>query len=143
MIGLNALAAPIFGALSDRHGRLPILAVAAAAMVILFYPMFAWLAAVPTLQTLVIIQGVFGILMAAYMGPLAAMMSEMFPARVRTTGLSVSYAFGVAIFGGLAPLISTWLILMTGSKLAPAFYLILAGLVSLVALFFARRLGAR
>ncbi len=140
---LQVMLIPLFGALSDRHGRLPILAVAAAAMVILFYPMFAWLAAVPTLQTLLIIQGVFGILMAAYMGPLAAMMSEMFPARVRTTGLSISYAFGVAIFGGLAPLISTWLILVTGSKLAPAFYLILAGLVSLVALFFARRLGAR
>jgi MHS family proline/betaine transporter-like MFS transporter len=62
---------------------------------------------------------------------------------MRTTGLSVSYAFGVAIFGGLAPLISTWLILTTGNKLAPAFYLIMAGIISLAALVFARRQGAR
>jgi MHS family proline/betaine transporter-like MFS transporter len=81
--------------------------------------------------------------MAGYMGPLGALMAELFPARVRTTGLSVSYAFGVAIFGGLAPFIGTWLILATGSKLAPAFYLILAGIISLVALVFARRLGTR
>jgi MHS family proline/betaine transporter-like MFS transporter len=117
--------------------------VSAAAMSVLFYPMFAWLAAAPTLQTLLIAQGVIGVLMAGYMGPLAALMSELFPARMRTTGLSISYAFGVAIFGGLAPLISTWLIIATGNKLAPAFYLIMAGIISLVALVFARRMGAR
>lgn len=134
---------PLFGAISDRYGRLRIVAVSAAAMSVLFYPMFAWLAASPTLQTLLIVQGIFGFLMAGYMGPLGALMAELFPARMRTTGLSISYAFGVAIFGGLAPLISTWLIAATGSKLAPAFYLIMAGLVSLSALAFARRMGAR
>ncbi|MGV3634828.1 MAG: MFS transporter [Pseudorhodoplanes sp.] len=134
---------PVFGALSDRYGRLHICFLSAAAMSVLFYPMFAWLAASPTLQTLLIVQGIFGVLMAAYMGPLGALMAEMFPARMRTTGLSISYAFGVAIFGGLAPLISTWLIVATGSKLAPAFYLIMAGTISLVALVFARRLGTR
>jgi MHS family proline/betaine transporter-like MFS transporter len=111
----------------------------AAAMVVLFYPMFAWLAASPTLQTLLIVQGVFGVLMAAYMGPLGALMSELFPPQMRTTGLSVSYAFGVAIFGGFAPFISTWLIHMTGSSLAPAFYLILSGIVSLIAVASVRR----
>ncbi len=134
---------PLFGALSDRHGRLPITFVSAAAMVVLFYPMFAWLAASPNLQTLLIVQGVFGVLMAAYMGPLAALMSELFPARMRTTGLSISYAFGVAIFGGLAPFLSAWLILISGNKLAPAFYLMLSGIISLIALIFARRIGAR
>jgi len=134
---------PLFGTMSDRFGRLPICFISAVMMSLLFYPMFAWLAASPTLQTLLIVQGIFGVLMAGYMGPLGALMAELFPARMRTTGLSVSYAFGVAIFGGLAPLISTWLIVATGSKLAPAFYLIMAGLISLVALAFARRMGAR
>lgn len=134
---------PIFGAMSDRYGRLYICLLSAAAMSALFYPMFAWLAASPTLQTLLIVQGTLGVLMAGYMGPLGALMAELFPARMRTTGLSISYAFGVAIFGGLAPLISTWLIATTGSKLAPAFYLIVAGLISLVALVSARRMGTR
>jgi MHS family proline/betaine transporter-like MFS transporter len=134
---------PVFGALSDRFGRLPIAFPAAAAMLIVFYPLFSWLAAAPTLQTLLIVQGIIGVLMAAYMGPLGALMAELFPARMRTTGLAISYAFAVAIFGGLAPLFNTWIIAVTGNILAPAFYLILAAAISLVALVFARRLGAR
>jgi MHS family proline/betaine transporter-like MFS transporter len=77
------------------------------------------------------------------MGGLAALMSELFPTRMRTTGLSVSYSFGVAIFGGFAPFISAWLISATGSKLAPSFYLMFAAVISLVALGAARRVGMR
>jgi MHS family proline/betaine transporter-like MFS transporter len=134
---------PVFGAMSDRHGRLPIAFMSAAAMLVVFYPLFSWLAAAPTLQTLLIVQGIIGALMAAYMGPLGALMAELFPARMRTTGLSISYAFGVAIFGGLAPFFNTWIIAATGNILAPAFYLILAAAISLLALVFARRTGVR
>ena len=42
-----------------------------------------------------------GILMAFYFGPLPALMSEMFPTSLRSTGLSVSYNLGVTLFGGL------------------------------------------
>jgi MHS family proline/betaine transporter-like MFS transporter len=84
-----------------------------------------------------------GVLMSGYMGGLPALLSELFPTRIRTTGLSISYSFGVAIFGGFAPFISAWLIDMTGSKLAPSFYLMLAAVISLAALAAARRLGVR
>jgi MHS family proline/betaine transporter-like MFS transporter len=144
LVGIIQLALiPVFGAVSDRFGRRPIMFASAAAMLVVFYPLFAWLAAAPTLQTLLIVQAIIGVLMAAYMGPLGALMAELFPARMRTTGLSISYAFGVAIFGGLAPLFNTWIISVTGNKLAPAFYLILAAAVSLVALAFAKRLGSK
>jgi MFS transporter, MHS family, proline/betaine transporter len=112
-------------------------------MLVMIYPMFAWLASSPTLQTLLIVQAIMGVLLAGYMGGLAALMSELFPARMRTTGLSISYSFGVAIFGGFAPFINTWLISATGSKLAPSFYLMFAAVISLAALTLARRLGAR
>ena len=107
---------PIFGAMSDRHGRLPIMIVAASIVLVVSYPMFAWLATVPTLQTLLIVQAIMGALGAAYMGPLAALMSDIFPTRMRTTGLAVSYSFCVAIFGGFAPFINAWLISGTGSQ---------------------------
>jgi MFS transporter, MHS family, proline/betaine transporter len=130
---------PAFGALSDRRGRIPIMAVAAFCVLVLSYPAFAWLAAAPSLQRLLLVQAVMGLLAAAYMGPLAALMSENFPTRMRTTGLSVSYAFCVAIFGGFAPFINAWLIERTGSNVAPSLYLMFAAAISLAALFIQQR----
>jgi MHS family proline/betaine transporter-like MFS transporter len=138
---IQMLLIPLLGALSDRYGRVPIAFAAAAALLVSIYPMFAWLAAAPTLQTLLIVQAIIGIFIAGYMGPLPALMSELFPTRLRTTGLSISYSFGVAIFGGFAPFINAWMIELTGSKVAPSFYLMLAAAISLVALAAARRLG--
>ncbi len=133
--------APMFGSLSDRYGRLPFTVTAAVIMLVTIYPLFFWLASVPTLATLLVVQAFIGVLMAAYLGPLPALMAELFPTKMRTTGLSISYAFGVTIFGGFAPFINAWLIQMTGSKLAPSFYLMLAAAISLVALNAARRIG--
>jgi MHS family proline/betaine transporter-like MFS transporter len=52
------------------------------------------------------------------------MLPEMFPKAVRASGMSLVYSVGVALFGGFAPFISTWLLDATGSKLAPAWYLV-------------------
>jgi MHS family proline/betaine transporter-like MFS transporter len=140
---IQALLIPLFGALSDRYGRLPIGFLSAGAVLIAVYPLFAWLAAAPTLGTLLVVQAILGVLLAAYMGGLAALMSELFPTRMRTTGLSISYSLGVALFGGFAPFINAWLIAATGSKLAPAMYLMVAAAISLGALAAASRLGAK
>ncbi|MCC6780350.1 MAG: MFS transporter [Hyphomicrobiales bacterium] len=134
---------PVVGALSDRVGRTPVSLVSAAVLLLVVYPLFAWLTAAPTLSTLIIVQVIIGVLSAAYMGAIPALMSELFPTRMRTTGLSISYSFGVAIFGGFAPFINVWLIEATGSKLAPSFYLMLAAAISLVALIGVRREGFR
>ncbi len=101
---------PVFGAMSDKRGRVPIMYAAAGAILLMSYPLFAWMVSTPTLQTLVCVQIVLGVLGAAYMGPLPALMADLFPTRTRTTGLSISYSFAVAIFGGFAPFTSVWLI---------------------------------
>lgn len=137
---LQIVLVPSFGALSDRYGRRSIMVPAAAAMLLICYPMFAWMAAAPNLQTLLLVQIAIGVVGAAYMGPLPALMSELFPARMRTTGLAVSYSLAVAIFGGFAPFANVWLIQATGSNVAPGFYLMAAAAVSLLALFAHRRL---
>jgi MHS family proline/betaine transporter-like MFS transporter len=140
---LQFVLVPSVGAYTDRNGRFNIGLVSAALLLVAIYPLFAWLAATPTLTTLLVVQGVLGVLMAGYMGGIPALMSELFPTRLRTTGLSISYSFGVAVFGGFAPFINDWLINRAGIKLAPAYYLMLASAVSIVALLAARRLPAR
>ena len=62
------------------------------------------------------------------------MLPEMFPKQVRASGMSLVYSVGVALFGGFSPFISTWLLNATGSRLAPAWYLLAMTLVSLLGL---------
>lgn len=134
---------PIFGGISDRLGRTLIPIAAACAILFGVYPIFVWLSAEPTIAKLLVVQGLFGIVTAAYLGSLPALMAELFPVRTRGTGLSISYAFGVAIFGGFTPFIHVWLIAETGNILAPAFYVALAAIVSLSSLVAARHLEFR
>jgi MHS family proline/betaine transporter-like MFS transporter len=49
----------------------------------------------------------------------------------------------VSIFGGLAPLVATWLIAATGDSLSPSYYLIFTALLSLIALMAIQWLSRR
>ena len=67
-----------------------------------------------------------------FSGPGPAAIAEIFPTAVRSTWMSTAYSLAVASFGGFAPFIATWLIARTGTPLAPTYYLIAAGIVSLL-----------
>ena len=134
---------PLVGALSDKLGRLPIATAAIVAILITAHPLFARLVAAPTIESLMLVQAVIAVFVAAYAGAIPALISELFPVPVRTTAVSTSYSVAVAIFGGFAPFIITWLVDVTGSHLAPSYYLMFAAAVSLVALGAAYRLGFR
>jgi MFS family permease len=75
-------------------------------------------------------------------GPGPAMLSEMFPARVRYTGLGLAYALSNAVFSGCAGLIITETIERTGSVDIPAYYAAGACAVSVLALLPGGRAGA-
>ena len=111
-------------------------------MACLAYPLFAWLSVAPTHEKLLLVQLALGVLTALYVGALPALMAELFPIRMRATGLSVSYSVAVAAFGGFAPFINVWLIEATGSAVAPSYYLVAAAIISLLSLLMAHRLGA-
>jgi len=132
--GLQFIFSPLMGALSDRLGRIRIMLATSIFMGVTIYPMFAWLQAHPTVASLVVLQSAAGILKAAYSGPMPALMSEIFPTRVRSTGLSIGYALGVTLFGGFAPTIVEAFIHVTGDKLAPSYYVLLAAALSGVSL---------
>ncbi|VVE28156.1 Proline/betaine transporter [Pandoraea commovens] len=84
-----------------------------------------------------------GLVSVAYYGGMPALLSELFPTQTRTTGMSIAYNLAVTIFGGFAPFIITWLIQVTGSKLAPSFYLMGAAVISMMALLRIRALKLR
>src|SRR5215467_11285470 len=74
------------------------------------------------------------VLYAPYSGTCPSVYTEIFPTRVRYTALSVGYNIAVAIFGGFAPFIATFLVRATENNHAPAFYVIIAALVTLAIL---------
>ena len=57
-------------------------------------------------------------------GAMPVAMAELFPARLRYSAMAIGYNITLAIFGGTAPLIATWLIKTTGNLAAPAWYLV-------------------
>ncbi|CEJ12455.1 Proline/betaine transporter [bacterium YEK0313] len=126
------LATPLFGALSDRIGRKPLLLACCVAFVVLPYPLFQVILSGSSFVTIVAIQIVFNLFIAAFSGAGPAALSELFPTHSRTTLMSIGYSVSVAIFGGFAPFIATWLIGATGSPISPTYYLILAGIVSAI-----------
>ena len=130
---------PFVGRLADRVGPVRVMAVAAVAAAGLAWPLFQLVVAVPTLAVLTVVQVVFGVLMAAYFGPLPGLYAELFPTNVRTTGMSVGYNLGVLVFGGFTGAIFTFLIEVTGSPTAPSIYFVGIALVSLVTVLLARR----
>lgn len=129
-----AVFCPVMGAVSDHAGRRPVMLVAATLFLVVVYPAFSWLQIAPTTKTLVILEVVFGILFAAYAGPGGATIAALYPVHNRATAMAATYNVGVALFGGGAPIIVTWLIARTGDMLSPAYY-VMAGLsLSLIAL---------
>ncbi|HXZ10633.1 MAG TPA: MFS transporter [Paraburkholderia sp.] len=119
---------PIAGAWSDRIGRKGLSLWSLIITLVLIYPLFSWLAAAPSVSKLILVQALLSITLAGYFGPFGAMSAELFPAKVRSTGLSLAYNFAVMLFGGFGPFFVTWLSKTTGSPLAPTYY-VMGGLV--------------
>jgi MFS transporter, MHS family, proline/betaine transporter len=130
---LLTVLSPVAGAWSDRIGRKGLSLWSLGLTLVLIYPLFAWLDAAPSIARLVIVQALLSVTLAGYYGPFGAMLAELFPAHVRSTGLSLAYNVAVMLFGGFGQFVVTWLIRATGTPLAPTYY-VMAGLaLSIVA----------
>ncbi|CAE6887350.1 MFS transporter [Paraburkholderia domus] len=127
----------IMGALSDRVGRKTMLIGASVLFALLTVPLFKGLVGA-SVMTIVLIQIAFGALLTMNDGTLPCFLSEIFPTRVRYSGFAFSFNAANALFGGTAPFVATWLIHATGSKLAPAWYMVGAAGVALIAMLASR-----
>jgi metabolite-proton symporter len=124
---------PFMGMLSDRFGRRPQLMASCVGFALLGYPFFL-LGSSGRVELAFLAQFLMVAFLSLYAGACPAAYAELFPTRVRYTALSIGYNLAVALFGGFAPYIATWLIKLTGNPLAPAFYVIAAAVITLVIL---------
>ncbi|QBR04373.1 MFS transporter [Paraburkholderia pallida] len=126
--------APAAGLLADLKFRpVTLFSVATAAIALLTYPLYASLIRYPTLTNLLLVQATLAIPIGAISGLVPAIVSQLFAPEIRSTGLSISYNIPTTVFGGFSPLIVTYLISTTANKAAPAFYIIVAAILSLMA----------
>lgn len=126
---------PVAGYCSDKLSRRPLLMLIACWLFVLTsYPAFYLMAAWPSLAACVVAVGWLQLLKAGYSGVLPSLLSEQFPVETRAIGVALGFSTAVSIFGGLAPMVATWLIVATGDSLSPSYYLIFTALLSLIAL---------
>ncbi|QNE19627.1 MHS family MFS transporter [Kribbella qitaiheensis] len=123
------------GWLSDRIGRRPVMATGAALVVVLAFPLMNLLQDKGSSNAAKgIAVFVAGLVVGLMAGPGPAMLAEMFPTRVRYTGLGLAYSLSNAVFSGSAGLIITELIKRTGNVDIPAYYVAVTSTVSVIAL---------
>jgi MHS family alpha-ketoglutarate permease-like MFS transporter len=121
------VAVPAAAALSDRIGRKPLLIASAFGFLLLAWPMFAALGN-GDFVTFLVVDIVGCVLISLVDGVMPALFCELFPTRVRTSGIGVPYQIASAIFSGTAPLIAAWCV-RNGQPLGIAWYVMAVGLV--------------
>jgi MFS family permease len=123
------------GQLSDRFGRKSLMILPRVALTLVVYPAFAFLVSQKSLGSLVTVAALLNLLSTMSAAAATVAIVETFPNAVRSSGLAVSYALSVSVFGGTTQFVVAWLIGVTHDPLSPAYYVIASSLISLWAMF--------
>lgn len=133
--GMFAYVFMVFGMghISDKFGRKKVLIGACVAFIVLTVPAFLILNTSQFWPVLLVELAMCATL-TANDGTLSSYLTETFPTSVRFTGFAFSFNLANAIFGGTASFIATGLIALTGSSIAPAWYMVGVAAIALVAM---------
>jgi MFS family permease len=128
---VHALGILAVGRLADRvHPRL-LLRAGAIALVALAFPFYSALVDRSLNPTLLLVLA--GLCASLVNGTFAVLLTDLFPTRIRFSGVALGFNVAFTIFSGTAPLVATSLIRSTGLSTAPAFVMVACGLLTLVA----------
>jgi len=133
---------PLAGALSDRIGRRPVLLYTGVGMAVLTVPLWA-LMKFGGPPEIFLAQLVFALLVGAYSAVNPVAICEIFPPAVRSSAASTAYNITMGFAGGTAPIVATWMIERSHRPGAPAVYLVLAAVVSTLAVLSVRSFKPR
>lgn len=134
---LGAVVMPLGGMFTDKYGRKPfllVLAVLATGALIWFFAAAQTATPASFLAPLLAVALTFGL----YSSTPYAVMTELLPTHIRSTGIAVAYNLPVAVFGGSAPMISTALIAATGNISAPVIFFVGTAVISIIGLLVLR-----
>jgi MHS family proline/betaine transporter-like MFS transporter len=122
---------PWFGAAGDRFGRKPIILLGALCLIVLSVPGYL-IAAHGGLTNAIVGQLLVIVPVTAVASVVSVAQCELFPTAVRYTGAALGYNVAYMLFGGTAPFVSQYLVVITRAPRAPAYYLACAAAVALL-----------
>ncbi|MCM3240625.1 MHS family MFS transporter [Heyndrickxia oleronia] len=136
---ITTILIPYMGRISDTFGRKKLYVIGTCLMIIYAFPYF-WLIHQHSAVLLIVATVLgLGIIWAPITAVLGTMFSEIFKSNVRYTGITLGYQIGAAVAGGTAPLVATALLKAYNNSYVPvALYIILASIISLIAIWSVR-----
>jgi MFS family permease len=126
------------GYLADRFGLRTLAVAPRIVLMLALFPVMSFLVAHANAATLVLSIAILSFLHAMSASASIVLIPFIFPATVRATALAISYSLGVAIFGGTATYVVTWLVGISGNPLASTYYVVAANVVLLLAVLASR-----
>jgi len=127
--------------LSDRFSRRAFLMGGAGLMVVFAYPFFQELAR--STENVVLLFALAGIAAGMVNGVFAVVLADLFPTRIRFSGVGISYNVSMTLFNGTVPLIAASLVAATGSSLSPALLIIAFASLSFISGLFLPKVSGR
>ena len=124
---------PAAAAVSDRVGRGPVLLAGALGTLLLAWPLFRLMHHHDAGYVL-LAQCLFAVVLGMFLGVVPVVLAEAFPRHQRCSGFALGYNLGLAVFGGLSPMVTTYLIARTQDDMMPAYVVGAAALLTLAAI---------
>nr|WP_222131858.1 MFS transporter [Pseudonocardia sp. C8] len=140
-IALACATYPLAGMLTDRFGRRPVLLAAYVLYLALAWPVFALLGATSSIVVVTVTYVVYMAVNGLAQVPAFPQFTELFPRRIRYTGVALGFNVGTILAGGSAPYVAAQLVQSTGNPMSPAFWVLGVALVGIVTVLSMRETG--